>query len=123
MTHPGGIFVYVPGCTSAGGILVSKSLRVWIVVKGEEGRLQSAKSHIKEHCGLDAHRGSHMANVFESASMDNRNLWAKLKELSAQYDQELSNILYDCDGLQALLTTQDSHSKALHKFSHVSYNQ
>lgn len=67
---------------------------------------------MEEQCELGARRGGRTRHLLDSASGANHNLIENLQELGAQYDQELGDLQYECDALQAPLATYDNLSEA-----------
>lgn len=69
----------------------------------EGGSVQSDQTRLEEWNELEAQRGSPTRHVLFDAREKNRNLHESLRETRTQYDQELANLRYACEGVQSQL--------------------
>lgn len=83
------------------------------------GQLQTDKTHVEEQCGLETSRVGHTHDLLDSAGETSRNLRENIQKVSAQYDQELADLLYGRDSLQAQLELFDGRMEASPKSSWV----
>lgn len=63
--------------------------------------MQSDTTRIDNQSELEARHDGLTRDLPESASKGNRSLRENILELRAQYDQEVADLWYECDGLQS----------------------
>lgn len=76
----------------------------------EVGQIQSDRTCLQKQCDLRARCGGHKRDLQNHASETNLSLNKNIWEFRAQYDRELVDLWYECDGLQVRLATYDSCS-------------
>lgn len=86
-------------------------------------QLKADITNWEEHCELKARRGGRTRDSLNSASKLNRIFRENIREVRAQYDQDLVNPWYECDGFQSQLATYDSGSEASCKSLHVAHGR
>lgn len=71
----------------------------------EVNQLQLDKSHLEDHCNVQAQCRSLTREGLESTSEANRGLQENVQEVRAQYDRELLDLLYERDSVPARRAT------------------